>query len=81
MIDVWCLRACVFARDMHKSCMFVERATELLCETFPAWFPVSSVKRNGIISEQTRQQRVVGILHWAIMSLLGLGCMQVCVCE
>jgi len=32
VIDVWC----VFAFDMDKSCMFVERATELLCETFPA---------------------------------------------
>lgn len=52
MIDVWCLRACVFARDMHKSCMFVERATELLCETFPAWFPVSSEKRNHIRTNQ-----------------------------
>lgn len=52
MIDVWCLRACVFAHDMHKSCMFVERATELLCETFPAWFPVSSVKRNRIRTNQ-----------------------------
>ncbi len=52
MIDVWCVQAYVFVREMHKSCKFVERATELLCETFPAWFPVSLVRRNRIRTNQ-----------------------------
>jgi len=52
VIDVWCVRVYVFACEMHRSCMFVERATDLLCETFPAWFPVSSVKRNHIRMNQ-----------------------------
>ncbi len=52
MIDVWCVQAYVFVCEMHKSCKFVERATELLCETFPAWFPVSLVRRNRIRTNQ-----------------------------
>lgn len=73
MIDVWCVQAYVFACEMRKSCKFVERATELLCETFPAWFPVSLVRRNHIRTNQATKGCGNILFAWCYNVPVGIG--------